>query len=370
MAHVVQVCKYYPPYYGGIPRYARELSEELGKYHVVTVLAANGSWKKTEGKKGNLRVIRVPRLMELRSTALCPTMPSEFRKLRPDLVHLHFPDPMAHLAYSMATSPAKLILSWHSNIVRQRILLHAYAPFLRRILDKADAIIVSSAMLRDNSPWLRPVRERCTIIPFGVDLGRFESTLRVERRSRELRGEFGERIILFVGRLVYYKGLEFLLEAMRGLEGRLLVVGVGSLRKPLDRRAAELGITDKVTFLGSVADEELMACLQACKVLVLPSTEPSETFGIVQLEAMACRKPVVSTDLPTGVPWVNQDGQTGFVVRPRDAEALRGAIQRLLEDPALQKKFGEAGRRRVECEFTKELHMRRMLAVYEGLLAG
>jgi glycosyltransferase involved in cell wall biosynthesis len=370
MFEVVQIGKYYPPYYGGIPGYIQLLAEELKKHYRVTVLVANTSWKMTEEKNGQLRVIRVPRLMELRSAAICPTMPRELRKIRPDLVQLHFPDPMAHLAYLLGKSPAKLVLFWHSDIVRQRLLLRAYGPFLRRLLCRADAVIVTSARLRDNSPWLIPVRERCVIIPFGVDIGLFDPTPEIEERCRELRRAYGERILLFIGRLVYYKGLDVLLEAMEGIEARLLVAGVGPWRKRLERRAFELGITGKVTFLGSIPTRQLLACLHACRLLVLPSTEPSETFGIVQLEAMACRKPVVSTNLPTGVPWVNQDGRTGFVVPPRNAAALRHAIQQILDNPALQRQFGEAGRQRVESEFSKDIHFRRILALYEGLLQG
>lgn len=368
MPHVVHVYKYYPPSYGGVPGYLQLLAEELKKYYRVTVLVANTSWHRSEEKEGNLRVIRMPRLMELRSTALCPAMPAELRKLCPDLVHLHFPDPMAHLTYSLGKSPAKLVLFWHSDVIRQRLLLRAYAPFLRRILARADAVIVTSPNLLDNSPWLNMARDRCVIIPFGVDVKKFDLTQDIEGRCQEIRKQYGERIILFVGRLVYYKGLDVLFDAMKGIEAELLVLGDGPLKRRLQQRACELGITDKVSFLGSVPDEELVRYLHACKMLVLPSTEASETFGIVQLEAMACRKPVVSTNLPTGVPWVNQDGRTGLVVPPRDADALRRAILQILDNPSLQKEFGEAGRCRVESEFTKDLHMQRILDLYEGLL--
>jgi rhamnosyl/mannosyltransferase len=370
MLEIVQITKYYPPYFGGVPNYVRLLAEELKKQHRVTVLASNTSFSRCEEVDGNLRVIRVPRLMELRSTALCPTLPWELSRLHPDIVHLHFPDPMAHLAYAVARVPARLVITWHSDIVRQRLLLQPYRPFLSGILDRVHRIIVSSPVLRDNSVWLKRYREKCVVIPFGVNLSDFESRDEIEARKWKLQNLFGDRVVLFIGRLVYYKGLDFLLRAMQGLDATLWVIGCGPLEVHCRKLAAQLGLQSRISFLGAVPEEEKLARLHACSLLALPSVENSETFGIVQLEAMACAKPVVSTDLPTGVPWVNQDGRTGFVVPPCNPPALRSAIRRLLDNPALQREFGDAGRQRVESEFTNEIHVRRMLGLYEGLLNG
>jgi glycosyltransferase involved in cell wall biosynthesis len=370
MLEIVHITRHYPPYYGGIPNYVQLLAEELKKQHRVTVLASNMSFSRNEEVDGNLRVIRVPRIIELRSTALCPTLPWELRKIQADLIHLHFPDPMAHLAYILGGKSTKLVITWHSDIVRQRVLLAAYRSFLRRIVQRADRIIVASPAMREKSSWLRNVQDRCAVIPYGVDLAKFELTPEVEEQVLDAKRRYGSPLILFVGRLVYYKGLEYLLEAMREIEGKLLVVGAGPLERDHRRQAEQLGVRQKVEFLGEVSDDQLRVLLHACDLFVLPSTERSEAFGLVQLEAMACSKPVVCTDVPTGVPWVNEDGRTGFVVPPRDARALQNAIQRLLENASLRKQFGEGGRKRVVSEFTSELHARRMLDLYEGLLNG
>jgi rhamnosyl/mannosyltransferase len=295
-------------------------------------------------------------------------MPWEMGRLHADIVHLHFPDPMAHLAYGVAKPRGKLVVSWHGDITRQSFLLRFYRGFLRRILNRADAIVVGSPTFRDGSTLLGHVRQRCVVIPYGIDPSKFELTERTSARARELREHHGDRIILFVGRLIHYKGLEFLLRAMCGLDARLLVAGVGYLDRQLRRQVMEFGVQDKVEFLGEVSPEDLVAHFHACAMLVLPSVNSSESFGLVQLEAMACQKPVVSTDLPTGVPWVNQHGRTGFVVPPGDASALRSAIQCLLDNPDLRRQFGIVGRRRVESEFTNELHVRRMLSLYESLV--
>jgi len=368
MLHIVQITKYYPPYFGGVPNYVQLLAEELKKQHRVTVLASNTSFSRCEEVGGNLRVIRLPRLTELRSTALCPTLPWELSRLHADIVHLHFPDPMAHLAFWLARPPGKLVVSWHGDITRQSLLLRFYRGSLRRVFRRANAIIVGSPSFRDGSTLLGASRERCAVIPYGIDLDQFELTQGLQTRVLDLRQRYGDRGILFVGRLVHYKGLGFLLQAMQGLNARLCVIGGGPLGTRLQQQAIELGIHGKVEFLGEVPQEELVAHLHACTMLVLPSVNRSESFGIVQLEAMACRKPVVSTDLPTGVPWVNQDGRTGIVVPPRDAKALGVAIQRLLDNADLRQQYGEAGRRRVESEFSNELHVNRMLALYEEVL--
>ena len=170
--------------------------------------------------------------------------------------------------------------------------------------------------------------------------------------------------MLFVGRLVPYKGVDVLLEALSGLNADAVIVGDGPLRPRLEALARELGVSNRVRFLGSVADAELAALYRACHVFVLPSVTRQEAFGVVQLEAMAAGRPVVSTDLGTGVGWVNRHGETGYVVPPRDPVALRDALGRLLADPELQRSMGDAAMRRVRSAFTVERMIDDILALY------
>jgi len=365
---ILQVGKYYPPVPGGMESYVRALAEGLIPHSEVTVVVANTHLRRDEDLQNAPHVIRVPRIMEFRSMALCPSMAWELRRHPAHLVHLHFPDPMGHLAFLLSRRETKLVITWHSDIVRQGLLVKAYRPLLEDVIRRAAAIIVSSPAMLEHSPWIQAVRDRCHVIPFGVNLAQFELTETQRRRVEDLRRRCGESAVLFVGRLVYYKGLEYLLEAMQGLDARLWVVGSGPLEGQHRRLADRLGLRDRVEFLGGVSQEELLARLHACALLTLPSCERSETFGIVQLEAMACRKPVVSTNLPTGVPWVNQHGRTGLVVPPRDSEALRRAIRQLLDDPSLRQNLGEAGRKRVESQFTQEQHIQKVLNVYAAVL--
>ena len=183
-----------------------------------------------------------------------------------------------------------------------------------------------------------------------IDIG---PTAAVLARADALRERAGGPILLFVGRLVPYKGLDVLLRALPGLEAQTVIVGDGPLRGALETMVRELGIGDRVQLAGEVTDEERLAWLHACAALVLPSITRQEAFGMVQLEAMLCGRPVVSTDLPTGVPWVNVHGETGFVVRAGDAASLRGALDRLVEDA------GRSTRARRSCSRASIEHVHR-----------
>ena len=176
-------------------------------------------------------------------------------------------------------------------------------------------------------------------------------------------------MVLFVGRLVPYKGVDVLLRALVGVPATTVIVGGGPSSDALRAQAAALGHGDRVVFIDELDDADVTALYHACDMFVLPSVASNEAFGVVQLEAMICGKPVISTDLPTGVPWVNRHGETGLVVPPRDAEALRAAIMRLLGEPALRLKLGEQGRRRALADFTIEGMVSRTTAVYRELVA-
>jgi len=170
--------------------------------------------------------------------------------------------------------------------------------------------------------------------------------------------------LLFVGRLVYYKGLDVLLDAMGRCNGSLVIVGEGPLDGALRALVTERRLAGRVLFAGRVSDEDLPAFYQACDVFVLPSIARTEAFGVVQIEAMAAGKPVVSTRLPTGVPWVNQDGISGLVVTPGDPVALGDALRRLLDDGALRRRLGDGALARARTMFSRE----RMVAAFKSLI--
>jgi rhamnosyl/mannosyltransferase len=207
------------------------------------------------------------------------------------------------------------------------------------------------------------------VVPFGINLDSFALRIGEVDQVQELRRRHGERIILFLGVLRYYKGLDVLIRAMARVIGRLLIAGQGQQGASLQTLTRELGVSDRISFLGEVSESERRLLLHACDVFVLPSIDRSEAFGIAQLEAMACGKPVVSSDLPTGVRLVNQDRVTGMLVPSGDPDALASALTQLLDDDALRAGLGKAARLRVEQEFTAERMIARTLDLYNEVLA-
>ena len=224
------------------------------------------------------------------------------------------------------------------------------------------AIICTSRNYVQSSPDLRPFRKRCHVIPYGIAT---EKLAAPDRSAVEnLRRKYGPRIVLAVGRLVYYKGFEYLIRAMRSVNARVVIVGDGPLRERLGSLASEYGVTDRVVFAGQKNGKDLVPYFHAADVFALPSVARREAFGIVQIEAMACGKPVINTSLDSGVPSVSLDGITGLTVPPADSESLAAAINRLLSDDELRSRLGEAGRARVAGEFTVETMVRRTSELY------
>jgi rhamnosyl/mannosyltransferase len=259
-------------------------------------------------------------------------------------------------------------VSYHSDIVRQAFVLPLYRPFLERFLSVADIILAASPNYIDSSPFLSKFREKCAVVSYGIELQRFKRTQSIAKKVSDIQGRYGEKLVLFIGVFRYYKGLPYLIKAMKDVDGKLLLIGGGPLERELKRLVEELGVAQKVIFLGAIGDEEVVPHIYASQVLALPSTHRSESFGIVQLEAMACEKPVVSTNLDTGVPFVNQHKVTGLVIPPKDSMALAEAINTLLFNEPLRLQYGRAGRERVEREFTKEIMVQRILRIYQKVL--
>jgi rhamnosyl/mannosyltransferase len=281
-----------------------------------------------------------------------------------DIVHLHLPNPAAVLAYLASGHRGRLVVSYHSDVVRQRFLAAAFEPFLQWLLRRAEAIIVATPNYLDSSPALARHRDRCIVIPYGVSDTEFQAT---DAEVAALRQRYGDRIVLGVGRLVYYKGFEHIIDAMTEIEGHLLIVGDGPLRPELEARAVARGISDRVTFLGMV--ERTAPFYHVADVFVLASVARSEAFGIVQLEAMACGTPVVNTRLASGVPYVSRHGETGITVPPGDPVALAAAVNRILGDSALRHLYGSAARVRVRDVFDQDDMGERMLELYELVLS-
>ena len=364
---VLQIGKYFAPIRGGIESHLRDLCSELRKSVDLKVIVANDSLRSERESIDGIDVLRLPRAMTLASAPICPTMIASIRREKADIVHLHLPNPAAAIACLLARPAGALVITWHSDIVRQRRLVRLYKPLERLLLNRCAAIIATSPAYIASSPVLTEHADRCHLIPFGIYSEQFDDALVDQSAVRELRRRFGSRVVLSVGRLVHYKGIKFLIRAMARVDAKLVIIGDGPLRAELEREATSAGLADRVIFLGEV-DGNLINYFHASDVFALPSCERSEAFGIVQLEAMASGIPVVNTSINTGVPYVSPDGVTGFAVSPRSSDEMATALNRLLDDPILREKMGRAARARVVNEFDIAEMAARTLDLYRSVL--
>jgi rhamnosyl/mannosyltransferase len=368
---VVHVFKdFYPPTTGGIEQHMRLLCAGLARHIDVSVLVPSRSTRRTEDLVDGIRVIRASEFGRYLSVPLCPTMPGELRRLAPDVVHLHFPNPMGDLAYLLGSLRVPVVMTYHADIAKPRPALWPYRLVWRQLERRVRRIVVSSEAFLASSECLSRHREKCVVIPFGIDPEPFALRNREHEIVERLRQEHGHPLALFLGVLRPYKGLQILLRAMTTVRGRLLIAGRGPHRTALEGLARRLGVADRVVFVGEVSETERRLLLHACNVFVLPSLDRSESFGIAQLEAMACGKPVISSDLPTGVRVVNRHMRTGLLVPPGDPDALAAALNRLLGDEPLRAELGQAARVRVAEDFGPEAMIERTLAVYDEVLEG
>lgn len=357
---VLHVGKYYPPYRGGMESHLEILSNELNRLVDLEVIVANTSWRTANEIVDGVKVTRVGKLFDLQSAPICPDLVRKIRAAKADIVHIHWPNPAAVLAYLASRHRGRLVITYHSDVVRQRMLAAAFTPLLRATLKRADAIIVSSPNYIDGSYVLPEFRERCHVIPFGVSGDYFHQF--DPHAVKRIREEYGPRIVLGVGRMVYYKGFEHLVRAMEHVDAHLLLIGKGPLREPLSQLAANLGLSERITFLSEVND--VRPYYQAADLFALSSVMRSEAFGIVQLEAMACGKPVVNTQLDSGVTFVSPHGVSGLTVPPADSVALGHGINQLLEQPAWRAELGEGARQRVADKFTVDKMVQSTFELY------
>jgi rhamnosyl/mannosyltransferase len=247
---------------------------------------------------------------------------------------------------------------YHADITRQRFFGFVLRPVIWFILREARTILVAGQGIVDNSPLLKKFKEKCAIIPFGIDAGFAATTPEVAKEAAAIRGNDPRPLILTLARAVSYKGLEYLIDALPSVDARFILLGGGPLLPALKARARDRGVADRVSFVGAAPDSR--AYFAACDIFVLPSVTPAEAFAVVEVEAMAYGKPVVNTSLPSAVPEVSLHGVTGITVPPRDTPALAEAMNRLLSDAGLRKKYGEAGRERFLKEFTRDVFAERV----------
>ncbi len=367
--HVIHVYRdAYPPRHGGIEQHVHTLAHAQKHTDVPSVLiSANPAGLRDDC---GVPIESTGEWGRFQGAPIAPAFPGAIRRRHPDLFHFHMANPTGELAYLLSRSRVPAVATYHHDIVRQARALTVYRPFLRAFLSRVARILVAAPQHIEVSPILPEFRSRCEVIPYGINLSRFRASPEVLRQAELVREKHGSRIVLFVGKLRYYKGLDILLTAMAGVDGTLLLVGRGTEEASLRRQVDTLGLSERVHFLPHLEDAEFMGVLHAANVFTLPSNSRMEMFGIAQLEAHACGKPVVSTALGTGVEFVNRHGETGLVVPPGDPRALADAIRRLLDEPVYAAELGAAAQARAEREFSDEVMAARTREVYEEVLAA
>lgn len=370
--HCVQIYKDYAPIVGGIENHVRDLSQGLlAQGHQVTVLVSNTTrYTQIEYPEPGLTIIKAARIAHAASTPISPMQAIHALKLRAEIVHLHFPFPPGDLIARALPGKPKLVVTYHSDIVRQQGLLRAYRPLMHRTLTHAQAIIATSQAYVDSSEVLQQYREKCRIIPLGIDTAYFAQNR--SEAAKQLRQRLGiaanTPTTLFVGRLRYYKGLHILLDAVNEIHGHVLIGGDGPQRAELEAQAQQLGIAERVHFLGDVSDDDLPVLYQTADVFVMPAHLRAEALGISQIEALASGTPSVSTELGTGTSFVNRHCETGFVVPPNNPRALAKALNVLLTNPELRQRMGQAGQQRMQSMFDRQQMIAQNVALYQQIL--
>ncbi len=363
---LLHIGKFYPPHMGGIETHLRDLVAHQSALMRVEVLVANECARTDIDYLDGATVSRIATVAQLASMPLCPMLPFRLSGRSDTLVHMHLPNPWAAFSLLASRHPGRLVITHHSDTLGRRGLRRISDPVVSRAMQQAAAIIVTSHRYLQSSEELVRYRDKCHVIPLGIDPAIF-SRVHPEQ-VREIRRQHGSNLILAIGRLVSYKGFEYLIRAMRDVDAKLLLIGTGPLHAHLNRMLQDLKLSHKVTLMGYIDD--VRPYFKAAQLLVLPSVSRAESFGMVQLEAMAAGIPVVNTEIESGVPEVSPHGVTGLTVPPRNAYALAQAITSLLRSPEMREHYGQNGLQRIRQQFTVAQMLDRTLQVYESALTG
>lgn len=370
---VLQVGKFYPPDPGGVETATRQVVEQLAALGMEPgVLCFAG-----EGPYDDLGlpwpVWRAPAFASVASQPLSVAYVRRLAALAPhfDALQVHLPNPLAALAVFLARPKAKVVLHWHSDVIGKGTLARLVAPLEGWLCRRADLVIGPTPVHLAASNRSAVIAPKGAVVPFCVDPSMPSPAAADPARVAALRQRFGGRRIVFsLGRLVPYKGFDVLIEAAKALPGdvRVVIGGGGPQAESLAAQIERENLGAKVFLAGRIPDAAMPDWLAACDVFCLPSVTRAEMFGIVQLEAMAFGKPVVSTDIPgSGVPWVNRHGETGLVVPPGDAGKLAEALATILADAALAERLGQGGRDAVAGRFSPKAVRRALAEAYARL---
>lgn len=359
---VIQLFKiYWPDNAGGIAKVMEDVACSFDRYNQMMIVCASQRGKKTclDNYCGR-KVLRCRQQAEVCSTPVSIDFIRNAGRIiqRDDIVIYHFPYPMVDIAVRTHQIHGRLVVWWHCDVENHKLLLPFYKRLIFHTLEKAERIIVSSREIMVHSEYLKKFRKKCRVIPFCMDdsyleIGRKKFQKKLDKKESDKK----EIMILFVGRLVWYKGCDVLLEAFAKMQHKnctLVIAGTGPLEYAYKKLAVQLGIGEDVRFEGRVSEKKKQQLLAECDFLALPSISKAEAFGVVQIEAMAFGKPVINTSIPSGVPRVSLHGVTGLTVAAGQVDELADAMKRLAEDKELRLTYGKNAMRRVAQNYTQQ----------------
>lgn len=368
---ILHIGKFYPPYFGGIEKVNYDIVEGLNTKGIQTDVLCSNHIKGDTFSEISYKIYRTHTLKVIASTPLSFNLIKTLNKIQNnyDIIHVHLPNPMANLAVFLIRSKAKIILHWHSDIIKQKKLLKLYSPLQTWLLKRADKIVITTPTYLEGSDTLKKYENKIVCIPIGID----SKELFIDQNTlNSLKNKYkGYKIIFSLGRLVYYKGFEYLIETVKSLPNDIiiLIAGIGELKEKLQEHISKHNLQDRVKLLGKIPFEELGAYYQLCDIFCLPSTERSEAFGVVQIEAMAFGKPVISTSIKgSGVDWVNLNNVSGIIVPPKDTNRLAEAIMELLTDEKKYQLLSIGAKKRYEEVFTKDKMVDSFKSLYLEIL--
>ncbi|MBR1801491.1 MAG: glycosyltransferase [Bacteroidaceae bacterium] len=369
---ILQLGKFYP-LKGGVEKVMYALAKELSERGIDcdAMFASKDGHTQDIQLNEHCHIYICRTYLEAKATMIAPTMVTTLKQVcrHYDIIHVHHPDPMAALALYLSGFKGKIILHWHSDIIRQNKLLKLYRPLQSWLIRRADAIVGTSPVYLEQSSALARIQQKCHCIPIGV----YETTSNAALTEQIRQQYAGKKIVFSLGRLVLYKGYEHLIQAATYLPDDYVVLigGTGHQHNHLSEIINSQKLNDKVKLLGFVPDEELGAYFDASDLFCLPSIDKREAFAIVQVKAMIHGRPIVSTDIPgSGVPWVNQNGISGITVPPCDSKALATAIQQVCADEQYYHRLCHQSRQRYEQLFRMEKMIDAHQALYEEILQG
>jgi len=359
---------YYPDTFGGIEQVIYQLSEAGISYGISSITFSLSKRGNIDNQlNGSHYSNYANTTFELASTPFSISAINKFRRLaeQVDVIHYHFPFPFMDMLHFLCGIKKPSVVSYHSDIVKQKLALKIYTPLMDQFLKSVDCIVAASPNYAQSSFILNKYQSKVKIIPYGLDKTSYP--MPDDERKNFWKNAVGDNFFLFIGAFRYYKGLHILLEAMAGIDYPLVIVGTGLIDDEL-RELVTVHNLKNVHFVGAISDENKVALLELCYCVVFPSHLRSEAFGITLLEGAMYGKPLISCEIGTGTSFINIHKETGLVVKPNDALDLRHAMTKIWEDPVLAKNYGIKAFERYEATFTADLMMEKYMNIYKELI--